>query len=67
MGFCGVKREYEVDEYGALDWGESAVPEEVNGDISLQQWAVVVLEDKRLLFDEREHACGGDGRVRQRE
>jgi hypothetical protein len=66
-GFVGVKRKYEVYEYGSLDWRELAIPQEINSDISLQQWAVVVLEDNRLLFNEREHACGGDGRIRQRE
>jgi hypothetical protein len=53
-GFTGVKRKHEVDEHGALDCREVAVPEEINGDISLQQWATVVHEHNRWLCGTRE-------------
>ena len=40
----------EIDDYRPLDWGERTVPDEINGDLALQELAVVVLEDQWLLL-----------------
>lgn len=60
-GGVGIERLEEVDEYGALDGGEVSVPNEIEGDVALKEWPVVVLENERLLLNKREEfsRCGG--------
>ena len=53
LGFDGrAQRVDEIDDYGALGWGELPVPDEINGDLPLQDWPIVVLQHQRLLFNE---------------
>lgn len=47
----GAERLDEVDDYGALDGGESAVPDEINGEITSKGGAVVVFENEWLWLD----------------
>ncbi|GER55536.1 50S ribosomal protein L16 [Striga asiatica] len=54
----GVERPEEINDYGALDRGEFPVPDEVEGDSALEEGAVVVLEDQRLLLHEGRHGRG---------
>lgn len=62
-GGVGIERLEEVDEYGTLDGGEVFVPNEIEGDVALKEWPVVVLENERLLLNKREEfsRCGGGG------
>ena len=47
----GIERLEEVDEYGPLDGGEVSIPNEIKGDVAFEEWAVVVLENQRLLLN----------------
>jgi len=47
----GGERLDEVDDDGALDGGEFAIPDEIDGEIALEGGAVVVFEDEWLGLD----------------
>lgn len=51
----------EIDDYGPLDRCEFPVPNEIDGDVSFQENAVVVFQNKRLLFDQRGGGKAGGG------
>lgn len=51
----------EVDDDGALCGGEVAVPVEVNGDVSFEEWTLVVLENNRFLLNQSQLAIEGCG------
>lgn len=57
-----VKRLKKIEEYRPLGRRELPVPDEINGDLTLQKGAVVVLEHKRLLLNQsREGWLGNAG------
>lgn len=60
-GGAGIERLEKVNEDGALDGGEVSVPDEMEGDVTLEDWTSMVLKDERLLSSERREfpRCGG--------
>lgn len=59
--------EEEVGDDGALGGGEAAVPEEINGEVTGEEGAFVVLKDQGLLLDLDKLSGGGCGGVEQEE
>lgn len=52
----------EIHDYGPLDWSELAIPDQINGDVALQESTVVILENQRLLFNESRELSSTGGR-----
>ena len=49
----------EVNDYGALDGSEIAIPDEINGDVAFEERTVVVFECEGLLLKQSQYARGG--------
>lgn len=48
----GAEGADEVDDDGVLGGAKAPVPDDVNGDVTLQRSSVVVLEDEGLLLEQ---------------